>query len=94
MESRHISPAQMFLVALYIVSLIQTASTPAPVITTFYAIKWVHEICGMNSPTDSEIVSKVLESAKRILRNYTIKKSLFQLIFLWLCLIVCMKLKT
>ena len=38
-ESRHILPAEVFPVALYLVSLIQTASTPAPVITAFYAIK-------------------------------------------------------
>lgn len=73
-ESRHILPAQVFPVALYLVSLIQTASTPSPVITAFYAIKWVHEICGMNSPTDSKIVSNVLESAKRILGKSTVKK--------------------
>lgn len=54
---RHILPAQVFSVALYVVSLIQTASTPAPVITAFYAMKCVHEIWGINSPTESKKVT-------------------------------------
>ena len=67
MGSRHILPAQVFSFALYLVSLIQTASTPSPVITGFYFIKWVHDISDMKSPTDSKIVINVLEAAKRIL---------------------------
>ena len=35
MGTRHILPAQVFSFALYLVSLIQTASTPSPVITAF-----------------------------------------------------------
>ena len=38
-ECRHILPAQVFPVALYLVSLIQTGSTPAPVITAFFCNK-------------------------------------------------------
>ena len=72
--SRYILPAQVLPVALYLVSLIQTASTASPVITAFYAIKWFHEICGMKSPTDSDTVVNVLESAKRILAKPTNKK--------------------
>ena len=65
--SRHILPAQVFSFALYLVSLIRTASTPSPVITAFYSIKWVHDISDMKLPTDSKIVINVLEAAKRIL---------------------------
>ena len=59
--------AQVFPFALCLLSLIQTASTPSPVITAFYSIKWVHEISDMKSPTDSKIVINVLEAAMRIL---------------------------
>lgn len=72
--SRHILPAQVFPVSLYLVSLIQSVCTPSPVITAFYAIKWYHDICGLKSPTDSKIVANVLESAKRILAKPINKK--------------------
>ena len=74
MGSRHILPAQVFSFALYLVSLIQTASTPSPVITAFYSFKWVHDISDMKSPTDSKIVINVLEAAKRILAKPKNKK--------------------
>ena len=68
--SWHILPAQVFPFALYLVSLIQTASTPSPVITAFYSIKWVHEISDMKS----KIVINVLEAAKRVLAKPKRKK--------------------
>ena len=67
-------PAQVFSFELYLVSLIQTASTPSPVITAFYSIKWVHEISDVKSPTDSKTVIIVLEAAKRILAKPKNKK--------------------
>ena len=79
MGCRHILLAQVFSFALYLVSLIQTASTPSPVITAFYPIKWVHDISDMKSPTDSKIVTNVLEAAKRIWQNLKKKKSQFPL---------------
>lgn len=51
--SRHILPAQLFPVALYLMSLVQTANTPVPVITAFCTIKCVQEICGKNVPIAS-----------------------------------------
>ena len=42
-ESRHTLPVQVFPVALYLVSLIQTANTPSPVFTALYSIKSVHK---------------------------------------------------
>ena len=33
----------------------------------FYAIKWAHEMAGMVSPTDNQLVSRVRDAAKRIL---------------------------
>jgi hypothetical protein len=51
-------------VALYIHlhSLIQTARTPVPLITAFYAIKWFHDMNGVVSPTDSRININILEA--------------------------------
>ena len=63
-----------FFFALYLVSLIQTASTLSPAITVFYSIKWVHDISDIKSPTDSKIVINVLEAAKRILAKPKNKK--------------------
>ena len=81
MESRHTLSAQVFPVALYLVSLIQTANTPSHVITAFCSNKWVHEICDLKSPTDSKIVENILESVKRISAKPKIKKRLCLLIF-------------
>lgn len=72
--SGDILPAKAFPVAIYLASVIQSANSPSPVITAFYAIKWFHEISGLNSPTDSKLVSNILESARRILAKPTVKK--------------------
>ena len=58
----------------FLLRCIQTASTPSPVITAFYSIKWVHDISDMKSPTDSKNVINVLEAAKRILAKPKNKK--------------------
>ena len=86
--SRHILPAQVcfffffFFFALYLVSLIQTASTLSPAITVFYSIKWVHDISDMKSPTDSKIVINVLQLQSEFWQNLKIKKSQCLLKFL------------
>ena len=72
--SSDILPAKAFPVALYLESLLQSAKTPAPVISAFYGIKWMHDLYGLDSPTDSKIVVNVVESAKRILSTQTNKK--------------------
>lgn len=72
--SRDILPARSLAVAIYLASLIQTANTPSPVIAAFYAIKWFHDIMGLESPTNSKLVVNILESAKRILSKLKKKK--------------------
>lgn len=67
-------PASVFPVAIYLASLIQTVNSPSPVIAAFYAIKWFHDINGLHSPTDSKLVSNVLEAAKRKLSKPSVKK--------------------
>ena len=80
--SRHILPAQVFSFALYLVSLIQTASTPSPVITAFYSIKWVHGISDMKSPTARKLLQMSLKLQSEFWQNLKIKKSQFLLKFL------------
>ena len=72
--SSDILPAKAFTVALYLVSVIQTTSSPSPVVTAFYAIKWHHDMFGFNSPTDSKLLVNLLESGKRILTKAKMKK--------------------
>ncbi|XP_068203660.1 uncharacterized protein [Palaemon carinicauda] len=69
-----ILPAKAFTVAIYLCSLIQCASSPASVISAFYAIKWFHEMYDFKSPTDSQLVCNVLEAGKRILSKPVVKK--------------------
>lgn len=71
---KDILPAKPLTVAIYLTSLIQTANTPSPIVTAFYAIKWFHDLYGLQSPSECKIVSNVLESAKRILSKPTCKK--------------------
>lgn len=59
-------PAKALVVAMYLASLIQSAKSSNPVIAAFYAIKWYHEMCGVDSPTNSKLVTNVLESSKRM----------------------------
>ena len=74
LRSRDILPAKAFPVAIYLASLIQTVNSFSPVIAAFYAIKWFHDIYGLESPTNSKLVVNVLEAAKRVLSKHTVKK--------------------
>lgn len=69
-----ILPAKPLQTALYLLSVIQSARTPSPVVTAFYSIKWFHEINGFNSPTNSTLVINILEAGKRKLSKPVNKK--------------------
>lgn len=75
--SGDIFPAKAFPFAIYLASLIQTANTPSPVISAFYAVKWFHDLFDFKSPTDSKLVTNILESSKRLLGKPTVKKEPF-----------------
>ena len=47
--------------------MLESTRSCSSVDTAFYAIKWAHEIAGMASPTDNQLVSRVWEAAKKIL---------------------------
>ena len=60
-------PAKPVHVAIYLQHVLESTNSSSSVDTTFYAIKWAHEIVGVASPTDNRVVSRVREAAKRIL---------------------------
>ena len=72
--SRDIFPAKALHVAIYLASIIQTANSPSPLIHAFYSLKWIHNIGGHDSPTDSYLVKNVLDAGKRRLSKPVCKK--------------------
>ena len=67
-------PASSAYVSLYLLSVLQASSSPAPVQNAFYSIRWAHDIAGFDSPTNHTHPKKVVESAKRRLLHLTSKK--------------------
>ena len=67
-------PATPAYVSLYLLSILQASSSPAPVQNAFYIIHWAHDIAGFDSPINHTLPQKVLESAKRRLSHFTSKK--------------------
>ncbi|XP_060076462.1 uncharacterized protein LOC132556091 [Ylistrum balloti] len=67
-------PAKAFHVALYLVSLAQTANTPSPIVNAYYSLKWFHDLYDLDSPTKSNLVRNVLEASKRRLAKPVVKK--------------------
>ena len=67
-------PATPAYVSLYLLSVLQASSSPAPVQNAFYSIRWAHDIAGFDSPTNHTLPQKVVESAKRRLLHLTSKK--------------------
>ena len=60
-------PANPVHVAVYLQHVLESTRSCSSVDTAYYAIKWAHEIAGMASPTDNQLVSRVREAAKKIL---------------------------
>lgn len=69
-----IFPARILHVAIYLSSIIQTANSSSPVINAFYSLKWMHDIYGLRSPTDSKLIQNILEAGKRKLSKSVVKK--------------------
>lgn len=67
-------PAAPTYVALYLLSVFQSSSSPSPVQSALYSIRWAHDIAGLESPTSHTFPQKVLESARRRLSHQTSKK--------------------
>ena len=73
-KDEDILPAKPFIFSIYLCSLIQSANSPSPVLKAFYSVKYVHDLLGFVSPTESLLVKNILESAKRRLSNCIVKK--------------------
>ena len=63
-------------VSLHLLSVLQASTSPAPVQTALYSIRWAHDLAGFQSPTSHTHPQKVLESARRRLTHQKFKKSL------------------
>lgn len=50
-------PANPIHVAVYLQHVLESTKSCSSVDSAFYAIKWAHEIAGMASPTDNQVVS-------------------------------------
>lgn len=61
-------------VALYLLGVLQASTSPSPVQSALYSIRWAHDIAGLESPTSHTLPQKVLESARRRLSHQTSKK--------------------
>ena len=62
-------PAAPLHIALYLLSLMQTSSTAAPVITAFYSIAWSHRVAMLEPPTDNPLPKSILEAANRSIQS-------------------------
>ena len=62
--STDVLPAKPVPFALYLASKIQTASSPSPVLTADYKVKFYHDLYGCLTPTESSMVVNNLEAAK------------------------------
>ena len=67
-------PATPAYVSLYLLSVLQASTSPSPIQTALYSIRWAHEIAGFESPTSHTLPQKVLESAKRRLSHQVSKR--------------------
>lgn len=66
-------PAPSIVVAMYLTHLMESGKSEHVVASAVYAIKWMHSINDLNDPTDSQLVSSLLEASKRI-RSTPVKK--------------------
>ena len=57
-------PATPAYVSLYLLSVLQATSSPAPVQNAFYSVRWAHDIAGFDSPTNNHTLPSHLTSKK------------------------------
>jgi hypothetical protein len=71
---KDIFPAKAIHFGIYFCSVVQSTTSFSSVSKSFYKIKWMHDLFGMESPTDSTLVKNILEGAKRRLSKSVVKK--------------------
>jgi hypothetical protein len=67
-------PAEPRFVSLYLVHVLESSKTCAPVINAFYSISWAHKLACSADPTDHDVVKRVKEAAMRLLGKGSNKK--------------------
>ena len=67
-------PAEPRYVAIYLLSLSQTAKSHAPVSSAFYGISWAHRTAGLPDPTQTELPKMIKEASTRVLGQGDNKK--------------------
>ena len=67
-------PAAPAYVALYLLSVLQASTSPSPVQSALYSIRWAHDFAGLQSPTSHILPQTVLAPARRRLSHQTSKK--------------------
>ena len=68
-------PADPLHVALYMLHVMHSASTPSPVTSAMYAIAWEHANHGLSDPTTSDVVHRVHQAAQRRLSSPRVRKT-------------------
>ena len=68
------SPARPAHFLLYLFYIANSAQTPAPVMSAFYGVQWMHNICGATSPTSEVIVQNCFQGLRRLLATTAKKK--------------------
>ncbi|CAG2249866.1 unnamed protein product [Mytilus edulis] len=71
-----ILPCKEIYVGLYLQSLIESANHFSLIESAFYSIRWAHNLAGVKNPCDSDLISSMVESARRTLSR-PIKKGTF-----------------
>ena len=66
-------PAAPAYVAL-LLSVLQASTSPSPVQSALYSIRWAHDVAGLESPSSHNLPQKDLEPARRRLSHQTSKK--------------------
>lgn len=61
-------------VALYLSLLIRRSKTSAPIEEAVNALSWVHQVAGVEDPTDQPLVKQTVAGAKRMLAHRVTKK--------------------
>ncbi|XP_053405894.1 uncharacterized protein LOC123561533 isoform X1 [Mercenaria mercenaria] len=71
---KDIFPAKPFIFGIYLCSIVQSSNSFSAVSKSYYSVKWMHDLYGLTSPTDSSLVKNILEAAKRKLSKKIVKK--------------------
>lgn len=69
-----ILPCKEIYVGLYLQNLIESANHFSLIESAFYSIRWAHNLAGVKNPCDSDLISSIVESARRTLSRPIKKK--------------------